>query len=449
MQGLHLTGDLLDCDCCAELLIALDPLATLCRDATVAAGLTIVDEKYHVFPEWQGQPGGITGTVLLAESHLAVHTWPERRGVTLDVYVCNFTADNSAKAEQLFDALMMAFRPGRRIVNRIQRGDLTAVSATCATDAPSSPESTKSTGAERLVFDWLNPHAGYGFNATRTLVARDTPYQRLEVFDTPQFGRMLRLDGRFMTAEGEEFVYHECMTHPALLAHPEPRRVLILGGGDGGSAEEVLKHPSVEAITIAELDADVVNESRAHLASIHRGSLDHPKVRLEITDGFAFVERSTEQYDLIVLDLTDPDTPAFRLYSPEFLALCKARLAPGGFLTMHIGSPVYQADTVRRNVAALRGIFREVHPLAAFMPLYGSLWCLAIAGNDASPLIDAATREKRFAERALADLRYYYPALTPALFTLPRYVRDLVDPIAEPVSPTTVRDPVTSLRAAA
>lgn len=445
MQGLHLTGDLLDCDCSAELLIALDPLSKLCREATIAAGLTIVDEKYHVFPEWQGQPGGITGTVLLAESHLAVHTWPERRGVTLDVYVCNFTGDNSGKAEQLFETLMMAFRPGRRVVNRIQRGDLTAADAACAIDASSPAATATATGeSERLVFDWLNPHAGYGFNVARTRVARDTRYQRLEVFDTPQFGRMLRLDGRFMTAEGEEFVYHECMTHPALLAHPSPRRVLILGGGDGGTAEEVLKHPSVESITIAELDGDVVAESRTHLASIHRGSLDHPKVRVEITDGFAFVQGSTEHYDLIVLDLTDPDTPAFRLYSPEFLSMCKARLAPGGFLTMHIGSPVYQADTVQRNVASLRSIFREVHPLAAFMPLYGSLWCLAIASNDATPLIDAATLEQRFAQRALSDLRYYYPALTPALFTLPRYVRDLVDP-----AQATVNAPVTSLRAAA
>ncbi len=443
MQGLHLTGDLLDCDCSAELLVALDPLSNLCREATVGAGLTIVDEKYHVFPDWQGQPGGITGTVLLAESHLAVHTWPERRGVTLDVYVCNFTGDNSGKAEQLFETLMMAFRPSRRVVNRIQRGDLTAVSATCATDAP-SPESTANGGGERLVFDWLNPHAGYGFNSTRTLVARDTRFQRLEIFDTPQFGRMLRLDGRFMTAEGEEFVYHECMTHPALLAHPAPRRVLVLGGGDGGTAEEVLKHPSIESITIAELDGDVVVESRAHLASIHRGSLDHPKVEVVITDGFTFVENATAQYDLIVLDLTDPDTPAFRLYSPEFLSMCRARLAPGGFLTMHIGSPVYQADTVRRNVASLRSIFREVHPLAAFMPLYGSLWCLAIASNDASPLIDAGTREERFSARKLSNLRYYYPALTPALFTLPRYVRDLVDP-----AEATASAPATSLRAAA
>ncbi|MDW8313118.1 MAG: fused MFS/spermidine synthase, partial [Burkholderiales bacterium] len=214
--------------------------------------------------------------------------------------------------------------------------------------------------------------------------------------------------------------------HPALLAHPAPKRVLILGGGDGGTAEEVLKHPSVESITIAELDGDVVEASRTHLASIHQGSLDHPKVRIEITDGFAFVERSREHYDLIVLDLTDPDTPAFRLYSPEFLGMCRSRLAPGGFLTMHVGSPVYQPETVRRNVAALREVFREVHPLAAFMPLYGSLWCLAIASNDATPRLEIATLERRAAERRIGELQYYYPALTPALFTLPRYVERLV-----------------------
>ncbi len=104
MQGLHLTGDLFECGCSAALLTDLEALSTLCRDATNDAKLTIVDDKWHVFPDWNGQPGGITGTILLAESHLAIHTWPERRGVTLDVYVCNFTEDNTGKAEQLFEA---------------------------------------------------------------------------------------------------------------------------------------------------------------------------------------------------------------------------------------------------------------------------------------------------------------------------------------------------------
>ncbi len=126
MNGLHLTGDLFDCSCSAALLTDLETLSRTCRDATNESKLTIVDQAWHRFPEWNGEPGGITGTILLAESHLAIHTWPERSGVTLDVYVCNFTDDNTGKAEQLFEALMLAFRPKSHVVNRITRGDLAA-----------------------------------------------------------------------------------------------------------------------------------------------------------------------------------------------------------------------------------------------------------------------------------------------------------------------------------
>ena len=121
MQGLHLTGDLFDCSCPAALLTDLEKLSTLCRDATIAAGLTIVDEKYHVFPDYNGQPGGITGAVLLAESHLALHTWPEDDYVTLDVYVCSYSCDNSSKAEHLFNALMQAFQPADPHLHRVVR----------------------------------------------------------------------------------------------------------------------------------------------------------------------------------------------------------------------------------------------------------------------------------------------------------------------------------------
>jgi len=432
MQGLHLTGDLFDCSCPAALLTDLEKLSTLCRDATVTAGLTIVDEKYHVFPDWNGQPGGITGAVLLAESHLALHTWPERRGVTLDVYVCNFTDDNRGKAQQLFDALMVAFRPKSQVVNRISRGDLAAGTASVAAEAAARAPGG-SAGKDELVFDWLNAHAGYGFTANRQLQALDSPYQRIEVYDTPQFGKLFRLDGRLMTSEKEEFFYHECMTHPALLSHPDPQSVLVIGGGDGGSSEEIFKHPSVRRIVMAELDEAVIDVARTHLGEIHRGALDDPRLEIRIGDGFDYVKNATEKFDLIVLDLTDPDTPAFHLYSEEFFRMCRERLNPGGMLTLHLGTPVYAPETVRKNAASLRRVFRQVHPLTLFIPLYGSLWCLGIASDSANPrLMTTEAIAARLRERRIGGLKYYNADVHGGLFALPNFVKTLTDPAQEP-----------------
>jgi spermidine synthase len=424
MQGLHLTGDLFDCGCSAALLTDLKTLATLCRQSTVEAELTVVDEKFHVFPDVDGQPGGITGALLLAESHLAVHTWPERRGVTLDVYVCNFTSDNCTKAQRLFDTLVVAFRPASQNVNRIERGDLAAsMRATAAAALAGAPDAFAS---DQVIFDWLNANAGYGFTARARLQTLQSAYQRIEVYDTAQFGRLFRLDGRLMTSEGEEFFYHECMTHPAMLTHPNPQSVLVIGGGDGGSSEELFKHPSVRRIVMAELDQAVIDISKRYLGAIHRGAFDDPRLTVRIGDGFEFVRSTQERFDLIVLDLTDPDTPAFRLYSEQFFRMCRGILNPGGLLTLHLGSPVYQPSTVRKNSDNLRKVFAQVHPMSLYIPLYGSLWCLAVASESTNPrAVGAELIALRMRERGLTDLQYYNAELHGALFVLPNFVRDL------------------------
>jgi spermidine synthase len=439
MNGLHLTGDLFDCSCSAALLTDLESLSRTCRDATNESKLTIVDQAWHRFPEWNGEPGGITGTILLAESHLAIHTWPERSGVTLDVYVCNFTDDNTGKAEQLFEALMLAFRPKSQVVNRITRGDLAAGTVGDPATQRAEPE------RDDLIFDWLNAHSGYGTTTTKTLAQIQSPYQKVEVYDTQQFGKLFRLDGRMMTSEADEFFYHECMTHPAALVHPNPESILIIGGGDGGSTEELLKHPSVKRIVMAELDPVVIDVSKQWLGAIHRGAFNDPRLEVSIGDGFEFVKSTTERFDMIVLDLTDPDTPAFHLYSEQFFKMCQRILRPGGMLTLHLGSPVYQAETVRKNTANLRRVFRHVAPISLFVPLYGSLWCLAVASDTVDPR--TTTTEviaQRISERRIGDLRYYHPALHSALFTLPLFVQDLVQPKA--IAQETVR--VAQLQAA-
>ncbi len=170
--------------------------------------------------------------------------------------------------------------------------------------------------------------AVYGFPNARRLARVDSPYQRIEVWDTPQLGRLFTLDGRPMTATGDEFIYHECMVHPAALAHPAPKAALVLGGGDGGAARQLLKHPGIERIVVAELDAEVVRLIRKHLPEVHGGAFDDPRVELVIGDAADYVVGAVAQFDLVVFDLTPPDSPAAGLYTPDFYMQLKRVMSP-------------------------------------------------------------------------------------------------------------------------
>lgn len=410
MHGLHLTADLYRCHCDLSLMIDEGALADLCRDATLAAGLTIVGEKWHVFPDYQGEPGGVTGTLLLAESHLAIHTWPERRGVTLDVYVCNFEDDNSAKAQGLLDALVRAFRADQSQYQRIMRGDK---------DGP--------VPADGLILESLNENSVYGFRFARRVLEQRTDYQQLELLQSDELGLTLRLDHSLMTSEADEFFYHEALIHPAAIAHPDPRKALIVGGGDGGALEELLKHPGIQQATLVELDGGVVDVARQHLRAIHRGSLDDARARIVIGDGAAFVRQTDERFDLVYLDLTDPETPAGPLYTSEFFAQCRRVLAPGGALVLHLGSPFHEPGQVKGLADALAGVFAQVHGYGLHIPLYGSYWSLAVASDGLNPTALSADQVAvRLDQRDITDLQYYNPQVHGALFALPNFYRRLM-----------------------
>jgi spermidine synthase len=275
---------------------------------------------------------------------------------------------------------------------------------------------------ELLTDDW-----GYFIRSKRLLEAFASEHQAIEVHDSTSFGRLFRLDGHFMTSERDEFYYHENLVHPAAVSHPAPRRALIVGGGDGGSAEELLKHPAIASITLCELDADVIDISRRHLQAVHRGALDDPRVAINIGDGFAFVRNSRETFDLIVLDLTDPGGPSTPLYTAEFYRACAARLAPSGALTLHIASPVAHPQRIRDGLARLREAFTIVTPYLVSIPLYGGLWMMACASNRLDPAaLDAAQVDRVIAQRGIGLLQYYNGDMHRAALALPNFVRDLV-----------------------
>ncbi|MEP7155524.1 MAG: polyamine aminopropyltransferase [Betaproteobacteria bacterium] len=275
----------------------------------------------------------------------------------------------------------------------------------------------------------LNAASGVYFEGT-LLESLQTPFQLIEVFDTPELGRLMRIAGANMTSERDEFFYHENLVHPAAIAHPAPRRVLIVGGGDGGSAEEILKHPSVEHVVIAELDAGVIDIARKYFHAVHRGALDDPRVEIRIGDGMKYVGECAEgktKHDLIYLDLTDPVGPAEALYTEGFYADCKNALNAGGALVLHIGSPFAHAQRVKADVQALRGVFAHVTPYFVHVPMYGATWGFAVASEVLRlGTCDTALVDARLAARQIANRQYYNGSTHQALLAQPEYIREIL-----------------------
>jgi spermidine synthase len=276
------------------------------------------------------------------------------------------------------------------------------------------------------IFERLNAASGVYFEG-ELVERRQTPFQLLEVYETPQLGRIFRLDGFNMTSERDEFFYHENLVHPAACAHPGPRRALVIGGGDGGSSEELLKHSTLERVHMAELDPDVVEVSRASFGAVHNGVFDDPRLKLTVGDGLAYLRETQVRYDLVAMDLTDPVGPSVELYSPATFALAKRAMAPGAALTLHIGSPFFHPERVRATLASLRQVYRVVAPYFAYIPIYGSIWGFATASDTLDPRsIAPAEVDRVIAARGLKDLRYYNGEVHRALFALPNYVKELV-----------------------
>ena len=276
------------------------------------------------------------------------------------------------------------------------------------------------------ILERLNDASGVYFEGT-LLERRRTPFQLLEVYETPELGRIFRLDGFNMTSERDEFFYHENLVHPAAVAHPGPKRALVIGGGDGGSSEELLKHSTLEVVHMAELDPEVIEVAKAQFAAVHRGVFDDPRLKVTVGDGLEYLRTTSVRYDLVSMDLTDPVGPSVELYSPATFALVRRAMAQGGALTLHLGSPFSHPARVRSTLDNLRQVFRVVAPYFVHIPLYGSIWGFACASDWLDPrALSPADVERVIRERGIGDLQYYNGDVHRAMFALPNYVRSLV-----------------------
>ncbi|MBC7358747.1 MAG: polyamine aminopropyltransferase [Desulfacinum sp.] len=265
------------------------------------------------------------------------------------------------------------------------------------------------------------------FRIARNIHTQKTPFQLVEVVETNDYGITLFLDRRFQTSEKDEFFYHESLVHPAMMTHPNPERVLIIGGGDGGTLEEALKYPSVQSATMVELDPEVVEIAKVHLRSICGEAFDDPRTRLIIGDGRKFVEETDETFDVIILDLTDPLEPSKYVYTKEFYTLCRDRLRPGGILALHNDSPFFYPEAFNVISKTLDAVFPYRRPYLTYIVGYMLDFAFSICSREDVLDVSEEVLKERLQERNIGPLYYYHPAMHPRASSLPGYVTRILE----------------------
>lgn len=265
------------------------------------------------------------------------------------------------------------------------------------------------------------------FDIEEILYEGKSPFQDILIFRHAEFGRVLTLDGIVQTTEEDEYIYHEMLNHVPLLVHPNPKRVLVIGGGDGGSIREILHHPSIEKITMVDLDGQVVDLCRKYMPKLSNGAFEDPRVELLIGDGVAFVKECEEKFDVIICDSTDPFGPGKVLFSQEFYHDCAMLLTEHGILTTQNGVPYSNGTIITETHDALSPNFSHVRFYVAPVPTYiGGFMAFAFATNDPRNKKCSRRKLQKRLKQLDGSMRYYTPKIHKASFALPQYILDRI-----------------------
>jgi len=256
-----------------------------------------------------------------------------------------------------------------------------------------------------------------GLRIARTLHSEETEFQGMDVIETLQYGNMLVLDGCVMTTDADEFVYHEMLSHVPMHTHPNPKKVLVVGGGDGGVIREIIKHPSVEKAVLAEIDGRVIEVSKQYFPHIASG-LSDARVDVQVADGIKHVQEHPGEYDVILIDSTDPIGPAVGLFAKDFYQSVFNALKDDGIFVAQTESPFANKDLIKQVQADVASIFPHTYLYLAHIPTYPTgMWSFTMGSKKHNPLNASPCR--------IADTKYYTTELHKGSFALPRFVQEL------------------------
>jgi len=406
----------------------MNDVAAIERDmvgAAQKAGATVINSTFHHF-----SPYGVSGVVVIQESHLAIHTWPEYGYAAVDLFTCG-----EMNAWISFDHLKECFGAKSYSALEMKRGSVNLLTR----------NDFDITTMRQKAAEWRNPEF---FTRNVWFTDKDddqalslrftgdvfydvqSPFQRVRILESYKYGKMLALDDMVMTTEKDEFHYHEMISHPALFSLDEPKDVLVIGGGDGGTVREILRHTSVQSVTMVEIDGHVIEACKQFLPNI-ASAFNHPKLKLIVDDGIAFMKNAkANSYDLIIVDGSDPVGPAEGLFSVDFYTNCYNALKEKGVLVAQGESPKFNEKAFAELNKTLQHIFGKNNaPISLFfVPTYPTgMWSFqyGLKGNVAVSRLKDSFRVAAFVNQE--GLRYYNENIHEASFATPNFVKKLVE----------------------
>jgi spermidine synthase len=273
--------------------------------------------------------------------------------------------------------------------------------------------------------EYQTPHSAHMHGIKRTLHSRRTRFQQIDIVETCEYGRMLVLDGKVQSTVRDEYIYHESLVHPVMFAHPNPRNVLIIGGGEGGTLREVLRHPCVKRAVMVDIDEGVIESSKKYMPELSDGAFEDKRVELVIGDGRKYVEDCGRKFDVIIVDVTDPleGGPGQLLYTKEFYEAAHSVLRENGLLVTQATSTYYSSYCFATIYRTIKKVFGRAGGYDVWVPAYDSMWGFAYGTKGSDPKeVQAEALEKGIKKSGVKGLRYYSGEIHGSLFVLPKEV---------------------------
>lgn len=422
--GTHIVVEYFNCD--PEILNDVAIIENAMIDSAKKAEATIINSTFHHF-----SPFGVSGVVVIQESHLAIHTWPEYGFASVDIFTCGDTVDPWISYKELKESLKAEHGSAIQM-NRGPEDLLPKIEFDLQKFRDEHEEYAKELKTTRDI--WYTERSEYIAlslkHKGKKLFDVKSPYQKVEVFDTLAYGKMLTLDGMVMCTEEDEYVYHEMIAHVPMLTHPDPQKILVIGGGDGGTVRELVKYKDIDKITIVEIDEEVVKASKdyfPHLAN----SFAHEKVDLIIGDGIDYITNSPDGiYDLVIIDSNDPVGPAEGLFSEEFYKNVYRILKEDGIMITQSESPRFNQSVFREIFQCYNSIFghENVHCYLAYIPTYPTgMWSFSYSFKGKSGSSHLNINKSRLGVlESNTSLKYYNERIHTAAFALPNFVSELL-----------------------